>query len=1145
LKTDEDIFEAALDLPEPERPAFLARTLGSDTERRTRIATLLQAHESAGSFLGAPVVARSVLPPAEKPGDVIDRYTLLERLGEGGGGVVWRAQQERPLRREVAFKIIKLGMDTHAVVSRFEAERQALARMEHPHIARVFDAGITATGRPYFVMELVRGQPVTRYCDDRRLPVRRRLELFIEVCDAVQHAHQKGIIHRDLKPSNILVTDTDGAAVPKVIDFGIAKATQGRLTDDTLVTASAPVIGTPAYMSPEQADLSGLDVDTRSDIYSLGILLFELLSGRPPFDTKAWLAGGLDEIRRRLREDEAPPPSQRLETISAAEGAAVAERRGTAPALLRAQLRGDLDWIVLRCLEKDRTRRYESASALALDLRRHLEHEPVTARPRSRWYVTGKLIRRHRAAFAAVSTIAAAIVIGGGVSAWQAVRATRAEREQSRLRALEIDLRQRAERQERAAELRAYAADMNLAQQALANDNLGLAQRLLNRHRPTAGLPDLRGWDWRYLWQQARSEATRVVTTHPHPVESLAVSPDGTWLAIGQDDGGILHLTNLRTREQIPLPAGEESVHAAFSPAGTWLALSVTVARGPNAQHAVRWWNLNTREFGQEWPLSFAPGPLSFSPDGQSLIVSGGSRTNPLTQWDVPTGRRRVEQKATGWSIAVSPDHRFVAREVSRTGRTSLQVTEVATGAERWRDESSDDPISALTFSPDGAIIAAATGNDNPEIRLFAADTGRLLARLKGHRTYVAELLFWPDGRTLASAGTDQTVRLWDYPSGELRRTLRGHTLEVHSLALLPDGTTLVSGAKDGAVLLWETDAAPAPGPVRIDAVGPWHFTADGSIVSLAPTGEITLRSGPAYDRVTAGANVGRRLAGPQRGGFAHQASLVAVVRDQGDVAIVDWRDGRDIQRLVTGAPGVTVVGFAADDRSLILLHDGPAPENHRLHAWDVATGRRTHSWSPQRPNARAIVHPTEGRWVSLHWEDGPLTLVDLETKQERLIESSIPLSPSLSVSPDGRWFATAHRAGWARIWELATARPVADLSGFILGVHSAHFSPDGRRLITGSGGREAIRMWDTESHEALLTLPAIGTIFGSTRFSPDGHTIASRNSAGQLHVWRAPSWEQIAEAERAHPGAAAQEISTQPNRPAAISGSNAAPVVR
>jgi hypothetical protein len=655
LKSDEDIFEAALDLPEPERPAFLARTLGSDTERRARIATLLQAHESAGSFLGAPVVARSVLPPAEKPGDVIDRYTLLERLGEGGGGVVWRAQQERPLRREVAFKIIKLGMDTHAVVSRFEAERQALARMEHPHIARVFDAGITATGRPYFVMELVRGLPVTRYCDERRLPVHRRLELFIEVCDAVQHAHQKGIIHRDLKPSNILVTDTDGAAVPKVIDFGIAKATQGRLTDETVVTASALVIGTPAYMSPEQADLSGLDVDTRSDIYSLGVLLFELLAGRPPFDSKAWLAGGLDEIRRRLREDEAPAPTQRLDTLSEADRTAVAERRATAPTLLRAQLRGDLDWIVLRCLEKDRTRRYESASALALDLRRHLRHEPVTARPPGRWYVTGKLIRRHRAAFTALTTIAAAIVIGGGVSAWQAVRATRAEREQSRLRALEIDLRQRAERQERAAELRAYAADMNLAQQALANDNLGLAQRLLDRHRPAAGLPDLRGWDWRYLWQRARSEATRLVAVRPHPVESLAVSPDGTWLAISQDDGGVLHLANLRNREEILLPAGVESVYAAFAPTGPWLALAVTLTRGPQAQHAVRWWNLDTREFGHEWPLSFAPGPLSFSPDGRSLVVSGGARTNPLTQWDVPTGRRLVEQKPTGWTVAVSP----------------------------------------------------------------------------------------------------------------------------------------------------------------------------------------------------------------------------------------------------------------------------------------------------------------------------------------------------------------------------------------------------------------------------------------------------------------------------------------------------------
>ena len=364
----------------------------------------------------------------EEAGERIGNYKLLEQIGQGGFGTVWVAEQERPVHRRVALKIIKLGMDTKEVIARFEQERQALALMDHPHIAKVFDAGATQWGRPFFVMELVRGINITDYCDHANLPTAERLALFIQVCNAVQHAHQKGIIHRDLKPSNILVTLHDGVPVPKVIDFGVAKAMQKqRLTDLTIYTQFQQMIGTPLYMSPEQAEMSGIDIDTRSDIYSLGVLLYELLTGRTPFDPGELMRKAHDEIRRVIREQDPQTPSMFVHTMAADIRANVALHRQSDPAKLAGFLRGDLDWIVMKALEKDRVRRYETAKDLAADIERHLATEPVHARPASRLYRFQKLIRRNKFAFAAGSAVVAAVLIGLTVSIWQAVRAREAE----------------------------------------------------------------------------------------------------------------------------------------------------------------------------------------------------------------------------------------------------------------------------------------------------------------------------------------------------------------------------------------------------------------------------------------------------------------------------------------------------------------------------------------------------------------------------------------------------------------------------------------------------------------------------------------------------------------------------------------------
>ena len=426
------IVDEALSLPAAGRGAYLDRACGGDGALRRRVDELLGAEGSARAFralAAGPTESVRASPMAgDAPGDRIGRYRLLQEIGEGGCGTVYVAEQEEPVRRRVALKVIKLGMDTREVVARFEAERQALAIMDHPNIAKILDGGATETGRPYFAMELVRGTKITDFCDQNNLSIAARLGLFSQICQAIQHAHQKGIIHRDIKPSNILVTLHDGAPVPKVIDFGISKAMDGRLTDHTLFTAFQQFIGTPAYMSPEQAEMSGIDIDTRSDIYSLGVLLYELLAGRPPFDPRSLHQAGLDEIRRIIREVEPARPSKMLSTLPAEELSAVARSRGTDPARLSHILGGDLDWIVMRCLEKNRARRYETPTALAADIARHLNNEPVVARPPGGLYRLGKLVRRNRLAFAAGTALAVALVAGSVISTLQAVRAVRAER---------------------------------------------------------------------------------------------------------------------------------------------------------------------------------------------------------------------------------------------------------------------------------------------------------------------------------------------------------------------------------------------------------------------------------------------------------------------------------------------------------------------------------------------------------------------------------------------------------------------------------------------------------------------------------------------------------------------------------------------
>jgi serine/threonine protein kinase len=499
---EESIFAAALQKKNPaEREAYLSEACGTDMALLERVKVLLRAHVEAGGFLEKPAAppeatgdyiseADSGPPPTgrvtEGPGTVIGPYKLLQQLGQGGMGAVYMAEQEHPVRRRVALKVIKAGMDSAQVIARFEQERQALAMMDHPNIAKVLDAGATASGRPFFVMELVKGIPITKFCDQEHLTPRERLDLFIPVCQAVQHAHQKGIIHRDLKPSNVLIALYDGRPVPKVIDFGVAKATAQRLTERTMFTEVGQIVGTLEYMAPEQAELNNLDIDTRADIYSLGVILYELLTGSPPFTSKQLRSAAFTEMLRMIREVEPPKPSTKLS--SSAELPSIAANRKLEPKKLTKLVHGDLDWIVMKCLAKERGRRYETANGLALDIERYLHEEPVLAGPPGAGYRLRKLARKYRTVLVTSVAFVALLAAGVVLSTWQAVRATVAEREaraaghqaqEERNRALQAEAEAKEQRDRAlAAEKEAWEseADTRAFSQFLVEDVLSVAR---------------------------------------------------------------------------------------------------------------------------------------------------------------------------------------------------------------------------------------------------------------------------------------------------------------------------------------------------------------------------------------------------------------------------------------------------------------------------------------------------------------------------------------------------------------------------------------------------------------------------------------------------------------------------------------------
>lgn len=1057
-------------------------------------------------------------------GNRIGRYKILQALGEGGCGTVFLAEQEKPVRRRVALKVIKLGMDTKAVIARFEAERQALALMDHFNIAKVLDAGSTQLGRPYFVMELVRGIRITDYCEQNHLSIPERLRLFVQVCHAIQHAHQKGIVHRDIKPSNILVSLQDGRPVPKVIDFGIAKATDQRLTDSTVFTSVEQIVGTPAYMSPEQAEMSALDIDTRTDIYSLGVLLYELLTGKTPFDSKELVRSGLDEMRKTIREKEPLRPSARLA------GAA------SAPTSRASTLPSDLDWIVMKCLEKDRVRRYDTADGLAADIERFLNNEPILARPPSQIYKLRKLLRRNKAAFAALTGVAVALIGGLLFSTWQYreksqayERVVAAEREQSRLRQ-EAELARAGESAQRLsaersraneahlrqeAQARSYAADMNLIQRALEQNNFGRATDLLNRHRPATGEPDLRNWEWRYLWQQCRSDALFTLVDKYDWVNLLEPSPDGKWLAIGERERGTCYLWDFRKRREVALiSTNAYASAAAFSPREPLVA--VALARGgTNPQFGIVLWDLDTAAVVKEMPLAAFCRALRFTQDGRMLgsIDQGSANVRTphdemLTLWKIPDGEalRRIpinHGPNRSYGAVISPDF----EELATASAAGLSLIDANTGATKWSMPPDDQYMAAVTFSPDKQLVAASEAYVNTTIKIVDAASGKVAHRLEGHQAYVLGLAFSPDGKTLASSSADQTIRLWDTTEWKPKATLRGHRLEVWQVAWLNDNATLVSGCKDGSVMVWDATAPQREHDLlTFSNVMEWSFPNGGKSLLLASrsgdVSSVTGRNLQQQDRLfSLDANVesigisedGQWLAASLNGGLIQLWNVPD--RSRQSEFRASQKDGRILQFLGTNL--LAVFDRSKGSLKLLLLPTGEEVQSTPAESTDRAAG-----FTPD--HLRCLI--LSGTGASTLWDIGRGTRTQLNLK--------FRMPGDVAFSPDGKLVAAACKFGFARIWDTQDWKETATFANFLKGVHSVAWSPDNLRLAVASGDKEAIKLWDVTSGEELLTLPGPGGLLSHTIFSPDGNTLSSKDDRGLLHLWRARSWEEIKTAE-------------------------------
>ena len=1139
---EDEVFRIARAIGDSEaRTAYLKQACGDDQEMLHRLTEIIEAAEDSQSFLEVPppgfeaTSPRGIASLSQLIGDRVGPYIIREKIGEGGMGVVYVAEQTEPVQRKVAIKIIKPGMDTKEVIARFEAERQALAFMEHPNIARVLDAGATESGRSYFVMELVRGIPITEYCDQVKATPRERLALFKTVCDAVQHAHQKGIIHRDIKPSNVLVTQVSAKPVVKVIDFGLAKATSGqKLTDKTVYTGFMKLMGTPVYMSPEQAGLSGLDVDTRSDVYSLGILLYELLTGTTPLDKAAMQKQAYEELCRRIREVEAPKPSARISTLKDAERSTIAQQRQVEPKTLRQLLDGDLDIVVLKALEKDRDRRYLTPQDLAADIDRFLSDQPVLAIPPSSLYLFRKYVRRNWGVIATAAVFATLLILASVVSTWQAIRATAFARdaEQAKREVEQTSENLLQESQRRRREL--YVSSMQLASQiwSRSDGSQREIEELLAAWIPVDDQPDLREFTWRYQWSLLHENAQHAILGNN---SRNAFSQDGDLITVGADGIRVWDKSGKLAAQSF----ADDASNAELSANGRWGVIAT--------DQVVRLIELATGEVTCEMPGD----RFSISSNSQFLACWGSG--GEIAVWDIqanppksvsplrPTGFAHLPKQG---DLLIATDGKSFLIKGKPTNDYQTEVSAYLDGRSEPVRTSREVPLGGWAWSPDGSFIA--TGNQLGEVLLQHIERPENVITIGSYGKLITCVAFSPDSKTLVSGGVDGSIEFWNVANALIQFSAGDSAVETvdPNLETLPNSgepNSQRSGDADKperrgqAPTTYQKASAVLPTrsiKAHVEPISSISFSPDGSEFSSTDDSGVTKRWGiddelsirvrDATDdpysgstgilpELTAdGVSIGRVLPGYSANGQLRIGDRIIGVAEGAESTFRNNIPDRELFDMVLG-------GRPGSDVRLEIAREG---ENA------IVKLRRSNKpkWAVQV--CRCDFAPDSKSLAVASFLLGA-TIVNLDTDNAtRLPHRCV----SVAYSPDERFLAMGDLDRIA-IWDISEQQlrgfvkiRNASLSKAELGASLA-FSPDGKYLAAGTGwpflhdARSSdLHVWDVDTLKeiekpgidggmATAPLHRNSHILTAIAFTPDGRSLIAADHHGVVRIWETATW--------------------------------------